>query len=330
MATTLLALAMAQTWYYPRSYNGTRHLKKARGLIQTLSTSFATRPVDECPTLKFLTNTWTYMDVLTRITCPDDQPGDCDLMGDQISAASDPDAGLSIDPLMGCANTLFPLIGCVADLVNRVRRSSQKTNPPAIVSASTELMIAIDRWTPSSLPVYWPCTTNTITPNASDLFQTANAYKWATLLLLFQAVPELPCRLSHPEIARKVLVFIATVPLSSKAVFFPIFPLMVAGCEAEGAEDRNWVRARWKSLSTFNGSGIADRCLDMTLEVWRRRDEAALGQSSQGPGSELTAAEHLATGSDTWMATPEPCSNVTVKSELHWLSVMKEWGWEGM
>lgn len=330
MATTLLALAMAQTWYYPRSYNGTRHLKKARGLIQALSTSFSTRRADECPTLQFLTNTWTYMDVLTRITCPDDHSDDCDLKGDQMLAASDPDPGLSVDPLMGCANTLFPLIGRVADLVSRVRRSSQEKNSLAIVSTGTELMMAIDRWAPSSLPLDLPCTTDTITPNASDLLQTASAYKWATLLLLCQAVPELPCRLSHPEIARKVLIFIATVPLSSKAVFFPIFPLMAAGCEPAGAEDRNWVRARWKSLSTFNGSGIADRCLEMTVEVWRRRDEAGLGQRSEDPGSELTGAEHLATGSETWMDTSGPCSSVTVKSDLHWLSVMKEWGWEGM
>lgn len=347
MATTLLALAMAQTWYYPRSYNGTRHLKKARDLIQALSTSFGTRPANECPTLKFLTNTWMYMDVLTRLTCPNEQSDDSDRMVDLISATSDPDPGLYVDPLMGCANTLFPLIGRVADLVSHVRSSLQKTNSPAIVSAGTELMTAIDRWTPSPLTLDLPCITSTITPGASDLYQTANAYKWATLLLLCQAVPELPCQMSHADIARKVLVFIATVPLSSKAVFFPIFPLMAAGCEPLDAEDRDWVRARWQSLSTFNGSGIADRCLEMTQEVWRRRDEAGIGQASEiaggiyaVPGWErLTAAQQPATGYGSGsgsgsgygarMVTPERCLNVSVKSESHWLSVMREWGWEG-
>ncbi|KAL5341680.1 fungal-specific transcription factor domain-containing protein [Aspergillus crustosus] len=384
MATTLVALAIGQTWYYPRSYNGTKHLKKARGLIQALSVNLASQPSRNCASLRFLTNTWMYMDVLTRITCPNDPPGDGDGDGDGdtdtiidlTSTASSPEdsSGPHIDPLMGCANTLFPLIGRVADLVGRIRRSPQKTNSPTIVSLAVELMTAIDRWTPnldlSSLPLN--TNTDTVNPDASDLFQTANAYKWATLLLLYQAVPELPCRMSYADIVRKVLVFIATVPLSSKAVFFPIFPLMVAGCEAVDREDREWVRNRWRSLSTFNGSGIADRCLELTLEVWRRSDErdrkntvlesnfqdcsrsapesfstadidfVAVSESGHGHGALLLGSldvgclckrpacpkRPVSSHTSLLLDSPNESTYFSVRSEMHWLSVMRDWGWE--
>lgn len=323
-ATTLLVLAMAQTWYYPRSYNGTIHLKKARGLIQALFTNFAAQPAEELPNLRFLANTWMYMDVLTRITCPNDQSGDLDLVVDLTFSSSNPEVepDAHIDPLMGCANTLFPLIGRVADLVARVRRSPQKTNSPTIVSIGTELMAAIDRWTPSLSLSDLPAKTEETaraTPATSDLVQTANAYKWATLLLLYQTVPELPFRLSYAGIARKVLVYIATVPLSSKAVFFPIFPLMVAGCEVTDAEDRLWVRNRWHSLSSLNSSGIADRCLELTMEVWERRDDSAF-EPFPSPKSRAVSSE----------MEFELNREALIKSEMHWLSVMRDWGWEGM
>ncbi|KAL4797603.1 fungal-specific transcription factor domain-containing protein [Aspergillus venezuelensis] len=334
-ATTLLALAMAKTWYYPRSYNGIAHLKKARGLIQALSKnppgSAQTDTSNTSQSMRFLINTWMYMDVLTRITSSsaDDPPDDIIMEYNSTTSISISDVGSDnkphIDPLMGCANTLFPLIGRVADLVGRVRRSTQKTSTPTMVSTAVDLLTAIDNWTPSLLMDDLSSNSEselnfeTITSSFSDLYQTAIAYKWATLLLLYQAVPELPSRFSHSDIARKILVFIATVPLSSKAVFFPIFPLMVAGCEAADAEDREWVKKRWRSLSTLNGSGIADRCLELTVEVWRRRDEYI----TQTDGS---CAERGSILDNT--AVPNVYTQHSVKSEIHWLSVMKEWGWE--
>ncbi|KAL4966306.1 Zn(II)2Cys6 transcription factor [Aspergillus stella-maris] len=356
MATTLLALAMAKTWYYPRSYNGIAHLKKARGLIQALCrnspTSAQTTGSSTSSRVRFLMNTWMYMDVLTRITSPssDDHPEDIIVDYTSTTSAlpsdSESDTKTHIDPLMGCANTLFPLIGRVADLVGHVRQSPQKTSSPTMVSTAVELLIAIDNWTPSlvmddsSSNLSSELHRETITSNFSDLYQTANAYKWATLLLLYQAVPELPSRFSHADIARKILVFIATVPLSSKAVFFPIFPLMVAGCEAADAEDREWVKKRWRSLSTLNGSGIADRCLELTIEVWRRRDEYNT-QTVESYAYSVSAGELRPVSTPAYAqsgrgpnlgnaAGPNAYMQHSVRSELHWLSVMKDWGWEVM
>ncbi|RSL48080.1 hypothetical protein CEP54_013095 [Fusarium duplospermum] len=224
-----LALSIAQTWYYPRASNGISHINKAKYLLQQgLSKDLASRPLEGNLCLSFLANLWLYMDVLTRITCSNVQAMDFDLMTACSSTSPCPEP--QVDPLMGCAGTLFPLIGRVADLVRRVRKTKDKLNSPAIVARAVELKMAVECWTPSmSLEVVGDA--ESLTPNASDLVQTANSYKWATLLLLYQAVPELPIRFSFSEMARKVLVLIATVPLHSRAVIFHILPLMIAGCE---------------------------------------------------------------------------------------------------
>ena len=369
-----LALSLAQTWYYPRSSNGITYIRKAKDLLrQAQSESLASRPLEGNLSMSFLANTLIYMDVLTRVTRRSDQ-----------TAAGEPDPLVSttwtlqgavagpehqIDPLMGCAVTLFPLIGRVADLVGHVRRTPRrKANALAVVSQAVELMANIEGWAPPQGLDAVP-DTGSLTSSASDLVQTAEAYKWATLLLLYQAVPELPSRLSYAEIAQKVLVFIATVPLGSRAAIFAVLPLMIAGCEATEAEDRDWIRNRWQSLTSDNGSGIVDRCLELTLEVWRRRDSNEnrcescrsprnkVGSLAVSPGQvagstptghgEPTAAcgrkkSCLCSHGDGKSSTAPTLSNstkhvneagkgeeYTVKSKLHWLSVMEEWGWEG-
>ncbi|RDW57832.1 hypothetical protein BP5796_12633 [Coleophoma crateriformis] len=266
-----LVLGFAQTWHYPRSSNGISHIKRARTLLKkALSRDLASRPPEENLCLGFLANTWIYLDVMTRITCHNVQAVDFDLMAACRLISCEASSRSQIDPLMGCAATLFPLIGRVADLVSRVRRT-EKPNSLLIVSQAVELKTNIERWIPL-INAEVAVDAESLTLSTSDLVQTANAYKWATLLLLHQAVPELPRQVSFSQISQKVLVLIATVPLDSRASIFHILPLMIAGCETTDEGDRNWVRDRWQALTTWICSGIVERCLDLTLEVWRRRD----------------------------------------------------------
>lgn len=48
---------------------------------------------------------------------------------------------------------------------------------------------------------------------------------------------------------------------------------MVAGCETFDEDDREWVRQRWEVMSRRLMTAVPDRCRDITMEVWRRRDE---------------------------------------------------------
>ena len=283
MAT--LALAFAQTWYYPRSTCGIHHVRSAKRLLQAaLLTgpcpypSALHRDTSQAIPLSFLAKTWIYMDVLTRITCDNIEAIDTGFISQCADSADTESAAAGykpdVDPLMGCAGPLFPLLGRVADLVRCVRRRGVKTNSAAIVSQAVELKGSIEQWSPWAGEEADSLINegDVLTPAASDLVQTAHAYKWAALLLLCQAVPELPSRFSFECIAQKILLLIATVPVESKASIFHVFPLMIAGCDTTDVEDRDWVRDRWRKLSSGNSSGISERCLELTSEVWARRD----------------------------------------------------------
>jgi hypothetical protein len=307
--STTLAVSLAQAWCHPRSSTTTSYIRKGAELLRKalIEHQSSQRPKDELIGLGFLSNTWIYMDTITRVTCHDGYVMDLPLMLD-CSLFSSKSLGSTVDPLMGCAGPLFPLLGGVADLVNRVQRKQENLNSPTIVSAAVRLKISIERWEPCTELDEGTQETQ-LCSSAIDLIQTANAYKWATLLLLHQAVPELPTQVSLQDMARKVLNLIATVPEDSHAAIFPVMPLMIAGCEATEIEDRNWVSDRWGVLGSRLTSGLVNRCLEITAEAWKRHDKSSkasrVDMASSGPS----------------------CS--TTKREIHWMTVMKDWGWQG-
>ena len=282
---TALALGFAESWDQPTS-TGNSHIKGAQVLVRRALQDHQHDPLSgvELQRLKFLCNAWVYMDVIARLTSVDsDESNDFDnaflfsskpnegppmVMGD-VDSGFGIDFGMPIDarldPLMGCANTLFPLIGRVANLVRKVCRS--QTNSPAIISQANDLKMALEGW---DAPAFIERPEDPTT-DVQHTLQTAEAYRWATLLHLHSSVPELPS-LSSSELAQRVLQYLATVPLTSRTVIVQIYPLMVAGCEAVTGEDRQWVQARWAAMHTRMRIGIIEKSATVTEEVWRRRD----------------------------------------------------------
>ena len=283
---TALALGFAEAWDQHTS-TGNTHIKGAQVLVRRALRDHHRNQLvgDDLSRLKFLCNAWVYMDVIARLTSVDSDdsndfdttfvfsgdPHDCPplVYGDGDSPGFGIDFGMPIDarldPLMGCANTLFPLIGRVANLVRKVCRS--QANSPAIITQADDLKTALEGWDPPAF-IERP---EDPTTDVQHTLQTAEAYRWATLLHLHASVPELPS-LSCAELAQRVLQYLATVPLASRTVIVQIYPLMVAGCEATTNEDRNWVRHRWTAMGLRMRIGIIDKCLTVTEEVWRRRD----------------------------------------------------------
>lgn len=264
-----LALAFADTWDYENSPTGTNHIRNAGSLLsQLLSTQRQVVTKEAQARTEFLYNTWTYMDVLARFTCNETLPSysentplpHWDELGWNTS---------NLDPLMGYALTFFPIMRRVADLINKVRARSTSGNSPAIISQGLQLRQVIEDWSP---PIDLEMIEDP-TPNMTDAIQTAEAYRWATLCLLYQAIPELPNLTSYGELAQKILVYLATTPLDSKTIIVHILPLMVAGCDAVEEEDREFVRERWSAMAKRMVAGIINRCLKITEEVWRRREE---------------------------------------------------------
>lgn len=369
LATTL-ALAFSESWDVHVS-TGIEHLRGAKILVNQVLTRHRQNSLgaDELVRIKFLYNTWIYMNVIARLTNVDDDASD-DF--ETLSWPLSEPFGVSneVDPLMGCATTLFPLIGRVANLVRRVRKSA--TNSINVISQANELKSRVEMWEP---PLFFEAPEDP-TSHIQDSLQTAEAYRWATLLYLHQAVPEIPSK-PAAELAKQVLVKLATVPPSSRAIIVQIYPLLAAGCEAESAEDRAWVEERWVMMTQRMLIGNIDRCLEVVKEVWDRRDshEAEKLQLQQRRAASTMGAPYLTSpmhsvkrafspdefvesGFNEWggsyggkrreggMGNPMPMRvdrlskgvadsvesiefEKTVRGPLHWVGVMKDWKWEG-
>jgi len=355
-----LALAFAESWDTHTS-TGINHIKGAKILVSQALNWHRQHPFskERLARMRFLCNAWVYMDVIARLTSvDDDESNDFDVVYDKFSSSTLDDSN-RLYPLMGAATTLFPLIGRVANLGRRIRRSS--SNSPTMISHAMELKRALEDWLP---PLILDLETpEDPTSQRQDSIQTAEAYRLATLLYLHQAVPELPSE-SSAKLAKNVMIYLATVPLSSRTVIVQIYPLLAAGCEAVDEEDRQWVRERWASMSARMKIGVIDRCADVTKEVWDRRDAYQLESRPRQPPIRrgLSFDDQLveARGFDPDLSglfgeqqrhsnfdmppafaanrprrtSRDPTSGkfdpaFTVRGRLHWLGVMKDWNWEG-
>ena len=273
LATTLV-LAFSESWDRHVS-TGIQHLRGARVLVKNAIVKHKKSPLsaEDIKRFRFLCNTWVYMDVIARLTSIDaEEPNSLDAI---ITSPSGPFAmNNEIDPLLGCASTLFPLIGGVANLVRRVRQST--SNSINIISQAKELQKKVVDWQP---PAYLEVPEDP-SSGIQDSLQTAEAYRWATLLYLHQAVPEVPSD-SAAKMANKVLAYLATVPLTSRAIIIQIYPLLAAGCEATEQEDRKWIKERWEAMKQRMLIGNIAACWHVVQEVWKRRDEAEEDETSK-------------------------------------------------
>lgn len=280
LATTL-ALAFSESWDQHIS-TGIEHLRGARVLVNRALVSHKKRSFtgDDLARLRFLCNTMVYMDVIARLTSVEDDETenfDHDSVVFPYSTPSPFQQNVNeIDPLMGCASSLFPLIGRAANLCRRVRKV--ETNSIAIISQAMELKEAIEQWRPPPGTEFER--PEDPTAEIQHALQTAEAYRYATLLHLHQAVPEIPS-LTSAQLAKKVLVYLATVPLSSRLVIVQIYPLLAAGCEAWDSEDRQWVEERWQSMASRMWIGNIDRCWEVMQEVWSRRNQVEKAKAEE-------------------------------------------------
>jgi hypothetical protein len=295
LATTLV-LAFAEA-FDTHITTGVQHLRGAKALVsQALTTKRSSPPGGVAvKRFRFLYNVWVYLDVLARLTSDDDDGGHAfgiPLSHGPLSSSSE------VDPLLGCSATLFPLIGRVAAIAQCVRKTSR--NSEALITQAAEVKAHIEAWSPEGSYE----SPDDPTSSVGNCVNTAEAYRWATLLYLHQAVPELPSLPAH-QLAAMVIRLLATVPISSRSCIIHIYPLLVAGCEAVTPEDRAWVKARWQAMSDRLWIGNVKKAWEVVAEVWDRRDRFVSLHPGKGFG-ELAS----------------------IRGRLHWFGVMREWNWE--
>lgn len=260
-----------------------------------------------------------------------------------------------VDPLLGCAQSLFSIMGKVAALISKIRKGRKKDqdvparNTLSTITRATQLKQDLMSWKPtiSAAMIEQANSANGGDNPRADLssyIATAEAYRFASLLYLHQAVPEIPSLSSH-QLAEKIFILLASIPTTSPTYTVHIFPLLVSSCEAEEAEEREWCEERWRLLSTRLWIGNVDRAFEVVKEVWRRKDDylrkkqfnsvsiddVFIPQGTVGNNNEKF--KDISTQLSGLMAAiNEHCSvdDITggIYSKLHWSTIMKEWGWE--
>lgn len=363
--TVCLCLAVSESWDRHTS-TGIAHLKGAKTMItkiikelnlqrnsllqldsntQVLSMSSAPKA------LRFMYNQWVYFDVLARMTSDDadedddgegeDADDECALVFEEEDHKAKKKGGNlmdyfevfnnvegDIDPLLGCCQALFPIMGKVANLAAKSRKSTK--NSLSLVSKAAELKSALEKWKPMS-----GIRISDIEDPSLDLsscIATAEAYRYATLIYLHQAVPELPSKSCH-DLSENVLMLIASIPSSSRTCITHIFPLLVASCEALPGDERVWVKARWELMSQRMWIGNIDRALEVVKETWARNDILKNREKDMGTPNETSS--HIAARISQSIAQArgdegceDCCGNQRLKKWAHWTTVMKDWGWE--
>lgn len=281
-----------------------------------------------------------------------------------------------IDPLLGCAQSLFLIMGKVGNLICKINKSRRKEeklhegkpiqyrNSLLTITQATELRQRLNDWRPTfSATMLDQASADSSRHPGWDMascIATAETYRFAALLYLHQAVPEIPSLSSH-QLAEKIFILMASIPTNSDLAVVHIFPLLVASCEAEPGEEREWCESRWSVLSQKMWLGNIDRALEVVKEVWRRKDEymrkkrrdnedakfnlirsqcssdglqpsggAGADNDNETSTTEISAQISglmAAIGNDPAVLTD---ANAGISSKLHWSAVMREWDWEVM
>lgn len=310
LATTL-ALAFAMSWDHRLVPGGNPHIRGAKFLFDKVVQKYNRTPPTsrDYPRLRFLCNTWLYVNVIAQLTSLD---GVTSLDGDDANDLNTdlPSCPLprftEIDPLLGSARSLFPLIGRVASVIRKVYSSG--SNSIEICREAELLQIAVENWMP---PVGEMPRVEDPSLEVQHSLQTAEAYRWATLLYLHQAVPEIPSR-TTANLAHRILECLKSVPVSSRAIVIQIFPLMAAGCEVIG-EDRTWVENRWDTMRRRMNIGNLDRCWDVVKEVWKLRDEDEFQKGKRG----LQIADSIINGTNNCPAMKRKMKSEVNKGNAH-------------
>ncbi|CCH46050.1 TY1 enhancer activator [Wickerhamomyces ciferrii] len=353
---TCFTLSVTESWY-TQITTGIAHLRGARSIIQKV---FKEEDVTQLsPAFKWLCASFIYHDVLSKLvssTLIDSNTYDEDsfffkhlktvknpsardflLHPEDLESPSTSESIYfsmdDIDPLLGCARDLFFIIGRTATLITKFKTHKKTLE---MVSNAVHYQNELLNWKPNMQNFSKNLASDPYC-DSNSLISTAESYRYATLLYLHQAIPEIPSQ-SSKTLAKKILMLLASIPTNSRTGLIHIFPLLVASCEMDEPEDRLWIENRWSILSKMMLLGNLDRAHEIVKEVWKRKDERiSIRSGSTTPKIEVGGNTSGGSGVNDWgiekrienlIGDDDDLEQKGINSRTHWSCIMKEWGWE--
>lgn len=230
------------------------------------------------PFMRFLYNTWLYLDVLSSLSSGED-PFILNIIPlNPLSPVTTPIEGLSpagnfslqneIDSLLGCAGDLFPLIARMSRVSNRLADKVITPNELEYIADGIQIRDELNEWQPPDINILQA--SSDVHCSLEDVVRTAEVYRLTALLHLFRAFP--PLGKNALSLADQILNTLLLIPKDSGSLCIHIWPLMAAGCEHMDVLKRQLVLQRFEDIREKLKVANVDQAIALLGEVWKRRD----------------------------------------------------------
>lgn len=263
--------------------DGRAHVFGASKILEGVLRDHARKLKPISPFLRFLYNTWLYLDVLSSLSSGEDPF--CLRLYSLSLALSPPSSPLfegshmgsfslqsEIDSLLGCAEDLFPLIARMSAVSNRLfdRVITQAELP--YIEEAIQVRDELRQWKPPERNVLQE--SSDVHCSLDDIIVTAEVYRLTALLHLYRAFP--PLGKDSQALADQILNSLLVIPRDSGSLCIHIWPLMAAGCEHTDPIKRQLVRQRFEDLKEKLKVPNVDKAIELLNEVWKRKDAGDL------------------------------------------------------
>jgi Fungal specific transcription factor domain len=224
--------------------------------------------------MRFLYNTWVYLDVLSSLSSGED-PFSLKFFSSTLSPPSTPSSSAGefslkseIDSLLGCAVDLFPLIARMSKVANRLTEKVITYDEVEFIREAIEVRDKLLAWRPPEIDLLQK-SADTLC-QLDDIVRTAEVYRLTALLHLYRTFPPLGRDLQN--LADQILNNLLVIPKESHSLCIHIWPLMASGCEQTDPVKRHKVFQRFDDIRAKLMIANVDQAIDLLGEVWRRRD----------------------------------------------------------
>ena len=231
--------------------------------------------------MRFLYNTWLYLDVLSSLSSGEDPyalkfysssmsppPSPATIPGASPSGEEKFSLRNEVDSLLGCAGELFPHIARMSQVCNRLNDKVITISEIPFIQDAIQVRDDLLEWKPPGVSSLQE--SSDIHCSLDDIITTAEVYRLTALLHLYRAFP--PLGKDIQNLADQILNSLLLIPDDSGSLCIHIWPLMAAGCEHTEPYKRRLVLQRFEAVREKLKVANVDQVIELLGEVWKRRD----------------------------------------------------------